>query len=259
MLYGYARVSTDTQDNSLEAQQEKILAYAKSAGLEFAELFVDRDQSAYRIPLHRRREGKRLCDALSPGDTVVFTKIDRCFRSLKDQVGTLAKWDEMGILYTILDLPIQLASPYGRCTLGILGTVSQLSSELTGVRVREVVAYLRAQGRPYGGGRPLGWVKVAREYRPCYQERETAHQVAQMRSQGDSWAKITLEVCKAGRRKPQTRAHSRGWYSLADIRRLHWAEAAGFPAIPPRSVLAGQPACSRASGASGAGQPAPGA
>jgi len=259
MLHGYARVSTDTQDNSLEAQQERILAYANSSGVEFGELFVDRDQSAYRIPLHRRREGKRLCDRLNRGDTVVFTKIDRCFRSLQDQVSTLGKWDDMGIGYSILDLPIQLQSPYGRCTLGILGTVSQLSSELTGVRVREVVAYLRSQGRPYGGGRPLGWVKVAGEYHPCPKERETARQVAQMRSQGESWATITLAVCKAGTRKPQSRANSRGWYSISDVRRLHWAAEAGFPKLPPRSVLIEQPADSPVSAASHADPRASGA
>jgi DNA invertase Pin-like site-specific DNA recombinase len=70
MIYGYARVSTDRQENSADAQSARLVAYCEQSGLPFGGLYVDQDQSAYRIPLNRRREGKKLCDALQAGDTV---------------------------------------------------------------------------------------------------------------------------------------------------------------------------------------------
>lgn len=257
MIYGYARVSTDRQDNSLEAQQERITAYCRDNGLELTELFVDRDQSAYKIPLPRRREGKRLCDALSQGDTVIFTRIDRCFRSLQDQCSTLAKWDEMGLTYTCLDLPIQLQTPYGRLTLNVLGATSQLSSELTGMRVREVTEYLRSQGRPYGGGRPLGWLRVDGEYVESPEERALGDEALRMRGEGYSYEAICFSFAKRGEQKPQTRRGSRGYYGLADVWKLVQAASAGYPAIPPGSSQACWPGGLPRGAGSGAGQPAP--
>lgn len=239
MIYGYARVSTDKQDNSLEAQQERITAYCKEQGLELTHLFVDRDQSAYKIPLPRRKDGKRLCDALQTGDTVIFTRIDRCFRSLQDQCSTLCKWDEQGITYICLDLPIQLQTPYGRLTLNVLGATSQLSSELTGMRVKEVVEYLRSQGRPYGGGRPLGWLRHDGEYVPSPEERALGDEALRMRQTGYSYEAIAFEFAKRGEQKPQTRRGSRGYYGLGDCWRLCQAAAAGYPKTPPKSSRAG--------------------
>jgi DNA invertase Pin-like site-specific DNA recombinase len=259
MIYGYVRVSTDRQDNSLEAQTERLEAYIKQSGEPFGRMFVDRDQSAYKIPLQRRREGKLLWDTLQVGDTVVFTKIDRCFRSLQDQVNTLAKWDEQGIGYHILDLPIPLQNPYGRCTLSILGSTSQLASELTGVRVREVVSYLKSQGRPYGVGRPFGWVRGDKEYRPSPEERALGARVLAMRAKGVTYEGIALQLAREGVTKPQKTARSRGYYSVSDVWALRRAAEAGFPKTPPRAWPSDSPAGSPPAAESDAPLPVPGA
>jgi DNA invertase Pin-like site-specific DNA recombinase len=259
MIYGYARVSTDRQDNSLEAQSERLMAYIKESGLEFGEIFVDRDQSAFRLPLTRRREGKRLCDTLKQGDTVVATKIDRCFRSLQDQCNQLTRWDSQGIQYVILDLPMQLQTPYGRLTLNVLGATAQLASELTGMRVREVCSYLRSQGRPYGGGRPFGWLRKSGEYVPCEKERDLGSRVLAMHADGISYEAICLTLAREGVRKPQTRKGSAGWYALADVWNLARAARAGYPRVPPGVSPSDWLAETQREEAVGASQPAPGA
>ena len=234
MIYGYARVSTDRQENSAEAQSARLMAYCDQSGLPFGGLFVDLDQSAYKIPMARRREGKRLMDALDRGDTLVFTKIDRCFRSLQDQCNTLAKWEEQGIKVVILDMPIQYNDPYGRCTLAVIGSTSQLASELTGQRVKEVNAYLKANNLPYGGARPLGWLVSEGRYVPCSAERKLGDRVVEMRQAGATYPEIALKIAKQGIQKPYMRKGSRGWYSVTDIWNLHRAALAGYPRIPPK-------------------------
>ena len=46
LLWGYVRVSTDDQDNSVQNQKEKIADLAAKEGLEIAEVFVDEDVTA---------------------------------------------------------------------------------------------------------------------------------------------------------------------------------------------------------------------
>lgn len=234
MIYGYARVSTDRQENSAEAQSARLLAYCEQSGLPFGGLFVDQDQSAYKIPMARRREAKKLLDALDRGDTLVFTKIDRCFRSLQDQCNTLAKWEEQGIRVVILDMPIQYDDPYGRCTLAVIGSTSQLASELTGQRVREVNAYLKANNLPYSSSRPFGWIVVNGRYVPCEAERKLGDRVVAMRRDGFTFPGIALAIAKEGVQKPRRRKGSRGWYGVTDIWHLYRSAEAGYPMIPPR-------------------------
>lgn len=259
MIYAYARVSTDRQENSAEAQSARLLAYCEQSGLPFGGLFVDQDQSAYKIPIARRREGKRLMDALDRGDTLVFTKIDRCFRSLQDQCNTLAKWEEQGIKVVILDMPIQYDDPYGRCTLAVIGSTSQLASELTGQRVREVNAYLKANNLPYGGARPLGWLVVNGRYVPCEAERKLGDRVVEMRRAGATFPEIALAIAKEGVQKPRKRKGSRGWYGVTDIWLLHRSASAGYPTIPPKVSLADWHACLQRAAEAGAHQPGPAA
>lgn len=259
MIYGYARVSTDRQDNSLEAQAGRITAYAQENGLELAEIFVDRDQSAFRLPLIRRREGKRLCDTLRQGDTVIVTKIDRVFRSLQDQCNQLGRWDNQGIQYVILDLPMQLQTPYGRLTLNVLGATSQLASELTGMRVREVFAYLRAQGRPYSAGRPYGWLRKDGQYVPCQSERDLGDRVLAMLKDGLTYEAVCLRLAREGVKKPQVKKGAKGYYSLSAVWNLARAARAGYPRVPPGASPSDWIAVIPREAAAGASQPAPGA
>lgn len=259
MIFGYARVSTDRQENSAEAQTARLLAYCEQSGLPFGGLYVDQDQSAYKIPLAKRREGKKLLDALSPGDTLVFTKIDRVFRSMRDQCNTLANWSEQGLKVVILDIPIQYDEPFGRAMLENMGSHAQLESALKGQRIREVNAYLKANNLPYSGCRPLGWIVVNNRYVPCESERALGRRVVDMKQAGASYPEIALALCKEGAQKPRRRKGSSGWYYVTDIQLLYRAALAGFPAIPPRVSPADWHAAMQRAAESGACRPGPAA
>jgi DNA invertase Pin-like site-specific DNA recombinase len=165
---------------------------------------------------------------------LVFTKIDRVFRSLQDQCNTLAKWESLGVRVIILDMPLQYSDPMGRCTLSVGGAFAQLSSELTGQRIREVNSHLRQTGRPYSNARPYGWLRKDKQYVPCEEERKTARLVQQMRDDGATWSAIALHLCKKEVRKPYRRKGSLGYYSVTEVSLLYRAAICGFPRIAPK-------------------------
>ena len=242
-LWGYVRVSTDDQDNSVQNQREKILELASREKLELADIFVDEDVTA-RIPLRNRPKGRLLWDAMEPGDTVCFNKVDRVFRSVRDAADTVHLWQEKGIRCIVMDLGIDLATPAGRMFFHQLASFAEFEREMTGQRTREIAAYLRKHGRPYGGARPFGWLKRGKgrnaRYVPCEEEREVARRVARMADGGMSyraigWALMRERIVKPGRRHTD---RGRGvWYALSEIHALAQAARLGFPICPRAALL----------------------
>lgn len=230
MLYGYARVSTDKQENSADAQQSLLANYASRGGSTMSRIFVDDDVTG-SIPLHRRPAGRELWDTVQPGDFVVFAKLDRGFRSMADAANTLMVWQETGVTMEILDLPLKLSTPEGRLIFHQFAAVSQFERERIGQRRRDVINYLRSQGKPYSSARPWGWVRKGKEYIPCEYERETGAMALSLRKQGLSYRSIALALYDAGRRKPVKRRKATDWYHQTCVRSLLFAAEAGYPVI----------------------------
>lgn len=234
MLYGYARVSTDKQENSADAQAIRLRAYAEQSGLEFGGVFVDEDQSAFTIPLNKRKQGKVLWDKLQAGDVVVFTTFDRVFRSVLDSTLTLAKCKELGIQMKFLDNSMDVMTAQGELVYNNMSAFAQYASQIAGQRQREIQSYLRAAGRPYGTFRPYGWVSKDKAFVPCQAERDIGDMVVAMRREGKSFPAICLHLCKKELRKPANKHGVRGYYGLSDTKALHRAALAGYPKLPPR-------------------------
>src|SRR5262249_57639258 len=84
MIYGYARVSTDGQ--TLDAQVSAL----KAAG---AEKVFSEKQSGAKTD---RAALARVLGALSAGDVLVVTRLDRLARSTRDLLNALASISERG-------------------------------------------------------------------------------------------------------------------------------------------------------------------
>lgn len=240
--YGYARVSTDAQDNSLENQEQRIREFADKEGVRLAGVFVDEDVSG-SIPLRLRPQGKILWDALDPGDTVVFCKVDRVFRSVLDAAETVKTWEERQVRCVILDLGIDLATPAGRMFFHQLASFAEFERAMIGQRTREIAAYLKKQGRPYGTSRPFGWQKKGTgrcaEFVPLESERDIAYRVLRLHLDGKSYRDIAWILAKDRVTKPGKTWTDRGkgvWYSVSDVHGLAQAARLGFP-IAARSAL----------------------
>jgi DNA invertase Pin-like site-specific DNA recombinase len=234
MLYGYARVSTDKQEDSADDQAIRLREYAERTGAEFGGVFVDEDQSASKIRFSHRKQGRVLWDKLQPGDRVVFTKSDRAFRSVLDAVTTVARWKSLGIGAIFLDTGIDITTPAGELFFNQMSAFAQFESQMIGQRQKESIAYRKKAGRPYGKLRPFGWVSKDKAFVPCKAEREIGDLVVAMRDEGKSFSAIALHLCKRELRKPANTKGVRGYYGLTDITYLHRAAEAGYPRLPPR-------------------------
>ena len=246
-LFGYGRVSTNDQATSADCQAARLRDFAAGKGLQLAGLYVDEDVSG-ALPLKARPQGKQLWDALTTGDTVAFTKVDRCFRSMADAATTLALWKQIGVSVNIIDLGIQLGTPSGDLMFHQLASFASFERAIIGQRIREALAHRKATGKPYGRSRPFGWMKqgVGKDTRwvPCQAERRLAERVVALRAAGGTLAGIARELAQEGVTKPGKAKDARAgryrgcWYLEADIDRLFRAAKAGFPILPRDEVRA---------------------
>lgn len=142
MRIGYARVSTASQVESLDAQRG---ALAASGCTRF---FSDVASGA-----RSDRPGLgRLLDMAREGDEVVVTRLDRLGRSTVDTLRTIRDLDETGVRIVALDLDLDTGTPAGRLVVTVLAALAEWERDTLRERTREGLAHARAQGRV--GGRP---------------------------------------------------------------------------------------------------------
>lgn len=233
MIHLYARVSTDKQENGREAQTKRLLDWATDKE---HRLWVDEDVSAYNVRLHARPFGKQMYDALQAGDTVVITKIDRAFRRMYDFAVTREQWEKLGVTLVILDLPSNLSGPHGKFFLSVVVAAGELESDMHGQRKREVYAWKKNQGLPYGPLRPYGWsvrkTKAGLEWEPDEQEQAVCHRALAMREEGKSLYQIAIALMDDGVRKPRKKKGCSDYYHIKDVHLMARAAKAGFPRLP---------------------------
>jgi DNA invertase Pin-like site-specific DNA recombinase len=139
-IYGYARVSMDGQ--TLDAQ----VAQLKGAGAE--KVFREKVSGARAD----RPELARLMRALSPGDVVLVTRLDRLARSTRDLLNTLAAIaDKQAGFRSLNDTWADTTTPHRRLMLTVLGGLAEFEREL--IRARTGEGRQRAKDRGVRLGR----------------------------------------------------------------------------------------------------------
>ncbi len=166
-LIGYARVSTDDQNASL--QQDAL----KSAGC--VKVFTDKASGT----LASRPQLDRMLDQLRPGDVVVVWRLDRLGRSLKNLIALVEDLAEKGVGFRSLTENIDTTTNGGKLVFHIFGALAEFERTLIRERTMAGLAAARARGRV--GGRPPTMtpekIKVARQ---MYDSREhTVEAIAQ--------------------------------------------------------------------------------
>jgi DNA invertase Pin-like site-specific DNA recombinase len=140
MRYGYARVSSDTQDYA--AQVEAL----KAAGCERI-----RSEKASGKSMNGRPELAKLMKALLPGDAVVVTKLDRIARSSRDLHNIIHDLKERGCGFVSLgDSWCDTTSDVGRLVLAIMGGISEFERELIRKRCQAGIERAKAKGTKFG-------------------------------------------------------------------------------------------------------------
>lgn len=141
MLIGYARVSTQDQDNAAQ------IAALKSAG---CELIFEEKASGGRW---ERPELHRLLGQLRNGDVLVVWKLDRLSRSLKDVLTLMEKIELASAGFQSLTEAIDTTSAGGRMMMQIVGSFAEFERAMLKERTRNGLNAARMEGR-VGGRRP---------------------------------------------------------------------------------------------------------
>ena len=139
-LLGYARVSTDLQDPSLQ------LDALEEAGVE--QVWTEH-ASGRRDD---RRELAALLDYARSGDVLVVWRLDRLGRSVQHLVALLEDLERRGIEFLSLTEALDTTTPGGRLVFHVFAAVAEFSADLTRSRTRAGLEAARRRGRR--GGRP---------------------------------------------------------------------------------------------------------
>lgn len=135
ITHGYARVSTGGQ--SLDAQIETLTATG-------VERLWQETMSGARTDRVRLRA---MLDALTPGDVVVVTRLDRLARSTRDLLNVLAEIAEAGAAFRSLsDAWADTTTSHGRLMLTVLGGLAEFERDLIRTRTSEGRARAVARG-----------------------------------------------------------------------------------------------------------------
>lgn len=142
MYVGYARISTDEQNLSLQLDE------LTKAGCE--KIFSDEMSGA-------KRERLGLGEALAfmrPGDTLVVWRLDRLGRSLKDLIQRIEELQAQQIGFRSLHESIDTTSPGGKFQFHVFSALAEFERDLIRERTMAGLRAARARGRL--GGRPKG-------------------------------------------------------------------------------------------------------
>ena len=117
MIYGYARVSSTSQDLTI---QEEALA---AAGCE-----IIRSEKVSGTSTQGRDELNNLLEFLRRGDILTITRIDRLARSVKGLQDIVIDLKKRGVSLRATEQPIDTTTPEGKCFLDMLGVFAEFET-----------------------------------------------------------------------------------------------------------------------------------
>lgn len=146
----YARTSTDDQHNGVEAQRDRLVAYAEAqVGWTFRmEVEHASGKTLARRPILRNALAR--LDKLGTDGVLVVTRLDRLARSVVDFANILARSQDRGWAIVVLDMQLDTSNAVGRMAAGIAMQFAQFEREIIGERTREALAVVKANGVPLG-------------------------------------------------------------------------------------------------------------
>lgn len=234
-MFGYGRHSTHKQELTEDVQRERCEDYfhrlLASKGVQWGGFYYDAAVSAGRMPFAERPQGRLLFHAAQPGDHVIMTRLDRCFRSVLDGVSVMEQLEKRGVFFHSLDYNIDTSTPVGRYVRNILLAGAELERDLARERTNEVYAYLQANDLPYTKMPPMGWkvvkTKHRKEFRVCQEERDFIEMLAQGSKAGASLSDLALHCLQ----DPLARQQRRNFAAWTAIKWALQARDLGYPKV----------------------------
>jgi DNA invertase Pin-like site-specific DNA recombinase len=167
-ILGYARVSTNGQDNGVQLEALQAAGCTKTFAEKMSGARSDRPQL------------ERVLRALAPGDTLVVTRLDRLARSTRDLLNIIARIDEAGATFkSLADTWADTTTPHGKLMITILGGLAEFEKSLIQSRMEAGIKRARARGVAFG--------------RPVRLNDKQKRMIAERYAAGETMAELALE------------------------------------------------------------------
>lgn len=156
----YLRVSTGRQAAegfSLDAQEERLVAFCKSQGWEIAGTYIDGGESAKSLD---RPDFQRMIADCEMGDCVLVYRLDRLTRSSKDIEYLIELAEKRNIYLKSATEDINTSTSSGRFHLRLIVQFGQYERETTAERSAMGKKKRATSGVWQGGKPPFGYVTV---------------------------------------------------------------------------------------------------
>jgi DNA invertase Pin-like site-specific DNA recombinase len=223
---GYIRVSSEEQARggiSLDAQVERIKAYAAMRGLELVAIYREEGVSG-KVALKRRPEGSKVVEALRSRKArhVIAVKLDRLFRSTVDALAQSEAWDRQRIALHIIDMAghaLDTTSALGKMFLTLCAGFAEMERNLTSERTKTALSHLKSSGAAYCHITPLGFDRQGGRLVENPAEMETVRLIFALRAQGMGLRGIADELNR--RRTPTKRGGIWRVSTLQSVLRVH--------------------------------------
>ena len=143
--FAYLRVSTAGQTT------ENQLREIEAAGFRVEPRRIVTETISGSSAIEQRPAFIKLMDKLERDDVLIVTKMDRLGRNAIDVAGTVEKLSNMGVRVHCLALGgMDLTSPAGRMTMGVINAVAQFERDLLIERTQSGLNRAKADGAVLG-------------------------------------------------------------------------------------------------------------
>lgn len=163
----YERVSTTEQSMngySIDAQKDNLEEHAKKNNMKIIGHYTDAGISGTKPPL-KRPDLKRLLDDVEAGkvDIILFTKLDRWFRSVKEYFKVQEILDTYGVQWRAIHENYDTTTANGQMAITMFLAIAQNERDRTAERIKVVLDHKRKNKEACFGGNaiPLGYKKEA--------------------------------------------------------------------------------------------------
>lgn len=157
----YIRVSGEEQKIkglSLEAQQERLEAYAKERGWIISGIYIDAAKTA-RKNINKRTEFQRMIESVKRDelDILLFCRLDRWFRSVGDYYKIMDILQAHNCEWKTTDEEYDTTTANGRLYINVKLSIAQNESDICGERIDVVFDSKIAHGTVISGSAPFGY------------------------------------------------------------------------------------------------------
>jgi DNA invertase Pin-like site-specific DNA recombinase len=168
MKIGYARVSTDDQNLSLQ------LDALAAAGCD--KVFQDQVSGA----TVKRPGLDAALAAMQPGDMLTVWRLDRLGRSMPHLVSTVADFAERGIGFQSITEAMDTTTAGGELLFHVMGALAQFERRLNAERSRAGIAAARRRGKPLGRPADLTPEKITHARQMIDSEKQSVSGMAKL-------------------------------------------------------------------------------